>query len=360
VQVLNAGYDGIKFVDKAHGKYIWVDGKKCLDFAYGGGVHLFGNSPRFITNAVKRQLGRGTQYSTPNHLVYEYAHEFSKHIPSELDSMVFANTGSEAVMRAFRIARAFTGKDKIAIFDGCWHGSYDQTVWTDYPKGVWDSTTSIVRLPHNNDCFRILQQKEDIAMVFLEPFRGSNPDTSSEWMDELYNHCKGLGILLGWDEIISGFRYHATRHFSILPDLITYGKVIGGGFPIGVVAGKSDVMEKIREGVFMGGTFSANPISLTAGLEVMRRIDNYVLTKLDNLGLVLQTRVNNACTNISMVGVGSFLRLRCPDRERIIRNLLGGRVHLGLNGLVYLSTENCMDDVDKLVELLIEQDKIIG
>lgn len=359
MQVLNAGYEGIKFVDKAHGKYIWIGGKKCLDFAYGGGVHLFGNSPRFITNAVKKQLGRGTQYSTPNHLAHEYSCEFSKHIPDELDSIVFANTGSEAVMRAFRIARAFTGRDKIAIFDGGWHGSYDQTVWTDYPKGLWDSARYVVKLPHNDDCFRILKREEDIAMVFVEPFQGSNPRTSIDWMVELSNHCKSENILLGWDEIISGFRYPATQHFSMLPDLITYGKVIGGGFPIGVVAGKSEVMNKISEGVFMGGTFSANPVSLTAGLEVLKRINAYVHIKLDNLGLVLQTRINTKCRNISMNGVGSFLRLNCPDRERIIRNLRCSDVHLGTNGLVYLSTENSMDDVDRLVGLLIEEDKKI-
>ena len=359
MSVLNERYNGELWADKARGQHIWLNGQKLVDFCMGSGTHLFGHAPEFLWSVVSDQFGRGTLYSVPNRLAEEYAAEFARHAP--FDKLVFCNTGSEAVMRAFRIARACTGRHKIALVHGFHHGSYFDP--------------DVVVIPQDDTFVEVLDEHR-VAMVFVEPFQGSNPQLQLRFMRRLAAYCVERGILLGFDEVISGFRCPGAKGYDITPDLATYGKIAGGGFPIGLVAGKAGVMEVVRGGVFMGGTFSANPMSVRAGLEVIRRITPDVTGTLDGKAEDLMSRVNARCSSLSLMGVGSMLRLmfmpRCPrncqdrdDNERggkraVYSGLLDGGVHVGPNGLIFLSTKHTDADIALLADRIVEQDACLG
>lgn len=345
--VLNERYSDSLFADKAKGRHVWINGRKLVDFCMGSGTHLFGHSPAFLARAVRRQLRRGTLYSIPNRLAEEYTDEFLQRTP--FSDLVFCNTGSEAVMRAFRIARAYTGRSKIALVHGYHHGSY-----LDH---------DVVILPQDETFIAALDGL-DVAMVFVEPFQGSNPQLQVPFMLALVGYCKTHGILLGFDEVISGFRCPGINRYGIVPDLATYGKIAGGGLPIGIVAGKPAVMEVVRKGVFMGGTFSANPLSVRAGMETIRRITPNVLTAVNRRAARLTAMVNAKCSRLSIMGVGSMLRLmfmkdrpqNCLDRDKresgdkaaAYANLLKAGMYLGWNGMIFLSTKHTDADVELL------------
>lgn len=356
--VLNERYDGDLFAEKAKGRYIWINGKRLVDFSMGCGTHLFGHGPAFLAEAVSDQFKQGTLYCVPNRLAEEYAEEFSLHTPFE--ELVFCSTGSEAVMRAFRIARACTGRRKIALVDGYHHGSYVDP--------------DVIGVPQD-DTFEAVLEDRDVAMVFVEPFQGSNPQLQLEFMRQLEAYCLRRGILLGFDEIISGFRCPGSERYGLTPDLATYGKIAGGGFPIGIVAGKPGVMDIIRRGVPMGGTFSANPMSVRAGKTVIGSITEDVLAALDRGAEDLKSLVNSRCSNLGIMGVGSMLRLmfmegiprNCEDRDKrergnrwaVFRGLIEGGVHVGHTGMIFLSTEHTDADIETLADKIVEQDKAL-
>lgn len=366
-KILNAGYNEKKIVSHAHKQYLYIDSEPYLDFSLCSGTNIFGHAPDFLTNKLIHQIAWGTAYGLPNTTAQEYAKEFSKHVP--LESMVFCNSGSEAVMRAFRIARAYTKKPKIAIFEGSWHGSYDGTVFQNFPTGI--NPQDVIVFPKDKSFHKLINLKNEIAMIFVEPFQGSNPQSDKQFMNTLQKYCRAYGILLGFDEIISGFRYPGINHYNIIPDIATYGKIAGGGFPIGIVAGKKEVMNVVNKGVFMGGTFSGNPITLTAGLEVMKRITPQVKKDLLYNADYLKTEVNSGSKNLMIMGVGSFLRLvfmktapiNCADRdknenkklkERVYKKLFDKKIYLGSNGLIFLSTEHTKMDIEKLAGVLCQ------
>lgn len=342
--LLNEGYDSSEILfEKAQGAYIYdINSKRYLDTTLGSGSHILGHGNPVIVNALNKQLHKSMLFTTSNNLAYEVA-SLIKQAVSSIDNVIFCNTGSEATMRAARIARGYTKKKKVAIFSGAWHGGNELFLYDfDYSKndgktyhkssGIPDEFKDLVIvLPYNNDeAFEVIKQnKNDLAMVIVEPSQGSNPrDDMKEYLLNLRDLTKKLNIVLCFDEMITGFRVAlggAQEYYGIEADIVTYGKTIGGGLPIGIVAGKGKFMKVVRGDennlpVFMGGTFSANPMTMAstkALLEYLIDNKNTVYDLLKTNSLYLKSSVNKYCIEnkipIRMIGLNSMLRLVFTD-----------------------------------------------
>ena len=332
------------YPDKARGAFIYHNGQKYVDMCLGNGTHIFGHHDWDITG--------GTSYGTPCKEAWEFAEELQK--ATKLDKFVLCNTGSEATMRAARIARSRTGKKKIAIFEGSWHGSAD---WSLDSEGVLQEVKdNILWLPYGteNALDIIKKNKDSLAMVFIEPVQGSNPQDYGWLLKELRRVTYENDILLGFDEVVTGFRLAlggGQEYFKVSADICTYGKTIGGGFPIGVVG----VKDHIKVSTFLGGTFSGNPVSISAGLATLKQLrKENPYEMLNEMGKKLR-EVQNKKFYIS--GVGSFNRpiftkyCIASKKERDAKEdlevkkkfydyIFKNKIYIGSNGLTFVSTEH--------------------
>lgn len=343
VQIYNSEYNGSHTVDAASGAYIWINGLRCLDLSMGGGSLIFGHSPSFVMAEVRKQLKYGTLYCHPNRLAKNFAKRFGE--LTGWDSIVLCNTGTEANMRAMRLARAFTGRNRIAILPGSWHGSSDLTLWKDYPSGV--DKPDVVLLDKSTNY-------KKLAMVLVEPHQNSKPTINNEELSSIRKKCDLSKTLLCFDEVLTGLRV-GRKYCDIQPDLSTYGKVFGGGFPIGIVAGKREIMQCALTGVFMGGTFSANPISMVAGLATMNHVDNLMLKKLENKSNWLKWTINRSCSRVRVDGVGCILKLRLPDlskQNKFLSYLRSNLVHINPNRLIAVSTKHTCKDIEVVARII--------
>jgi glutamate-1-semialdehyde 2,1-aminomutase len=289
-------------VDHAKGCHVVdIDGREYLDLTMGFGPLFLGHAPDVVVEAVAAAAGRGLHYALPHVGQEPFARLITESVPCA-ERVLFCNTGTEATMYAFRAARAYSGKDRIALFEGSYHGAHDYVLTSavqdsplDAPEfvarkgGVTAAALSTVTmLPYWNDAaFAMIRKaKAELAAVIVEPVQGGNPQSEQgEWLSKLADVCREAGVLLIFDEIITGFRLAlggAQKWFGIKPDLATYGKVLGGGLPIGAIAGRADIMEAFvahhspayaagRE-AFCTGTFNGNPMSVAAGTATLRHL----------------------------------------------------------------------------------------
>ena len=286
------------YIKEAKGSRVTdVDGNEYIDLAMGFGPHVLGHAPDVVVDAVREAVLGGVQWGLHNPYQEPLARLMVEAIPSA-EKVVFANTGTEASMYAIRAARAFSGKKKIAMFDGGFHGAHDYVMAkadpnspvdapTFYPMGDGipaETQSNTIMLPYRNDAaFDLIRKhKDELALVMIEPSQGSNPRLDvGDFLRKLAQVCKESGVLFLMDEVITGFRFAyggAQEFYDVMPDLAIYGKAPGGGMPLGVVTGRADVMEVFshqfdiyndpgtREpSIFTAGTFSGNPISMAAG-----------------------------------------------------------------------------------------------
>ena len=350
--VLNKGYQlpqSHAQIAEARGSRITdVNGIEYIDTVLGCGTAILGHSPSVVVDALTEQLQRGTSYSLPSVHAAEYGALLKSVMPWN-DHFVFCNSGSEATMRAIRIARAATGKPKIGIFSGGWHGSHDMVLMEEAPgseeanpqvKLLSRGTPSnlmdeIVYLPYNHsNAFSLIEENaSELALVLVEPIQGSNPrDDIGPFLMELRKVTREYDVLLGLDEVITGGRLGlggGQEYFDVYADLATYGKILGGGLPIGIVGGSDKVMHVVSnkkaegslEPVFMGGTFSGNPLATVAGhatLSYLRNNTEEVYGKLRKQGEYLRASVNQFCKEhsikASMIGAQSVSRIVFSDR----------------------------------------------
>jgi len=311
-------------IKKAKDCYI-IDNKgvKYIDTTMGSGAQIIGHGNPLIKK-IYSQIKRGTIYTIPNNhtnVVNELLSEINPHFHNEY---IFCNSGTEANMRAIRLARAYTKRDIIGRFHGGWHGGLDGFI---DGEGVPDRTNSLFKiLPYNDDkCFDMIT--EDMAAVIIEPSQGSNPRTDiKSFLVKLRRRCDELGVLLIFDEIMTGFRIGKEGGqglFGIVPDLITYGKVLGGGFPIGCLGGKSEIMK--TEDVFYGGTFSANPLSMYSAKHILKTIidEKYIdYDYLFSVGEMFRNELNEFFSlydrKMRVIGSGPINRIIHTDK--FIRN----------------------------------------
>ncbi|MEM9400232.1 MAG: aminotransferase class III-fold pyridoxal phosphate-dependent enzyme [Verrucomicrobiota bacterium] len=293
--VLNEGYSLAQaplIIKKAAGAHLTTTNEKqVLDYSMAAGSAILGHAPSVIRNTLKKQADCGTAYLLPTEEMHRFSEKLNQVLP-HFKGFAYCNSGSEATMRAMRIARAHTRKNKIAVFSGGWHGSHDGALWDDDPtssdkqpspsdksSGLPSSLKDlIIMLPYDRtEAFHLIEQNRDqLAAVMIEPVQGSlaRGDKGIEsFLKELAQTTKENDILLCFDEIITGFRLALAggiEYFDIQPDIATYGKIIGGGLPIGIVGVTESLRRTIQgpdnlQAVFLGGTFSANPMSLAAG-----------------------------------------------------------------------------------------------
>jgi glutamate-1-semialdehyde 2,1-aminomutase len=278
------------FTSHASGSKLYdVDGNAYLDYCLAYGSVFLGHAAPEIIAAVSQQLQKGTVYGTPTEAEVKLSEIVADIIPC-MQSLRLVNSGTEATMHAIRLARGYTGKDKIIKFEGCYHGAHDSvlvkagsgaaTFGVSSSLGVTQAVAkNTIVLPFNNvELFEdtVCQNRETISSVIVEPVIGNAGVIlpQKNYLHDLRRITKENGILLIFDEVITGFRLAlggAQEYFGVEPDLVTLGKILGGGFPIGAYGGKKDIMEDISPlgNVYQAGTMSGNPISVTAGLATL-------------------------------------------------------------------------------------------
>ncbi len=323
------------FMDSADGAVIVdVDGNTYVDYCMAFGPLIFGHADADVKTAVSNALERGWSYGAAESVSLELAELITGNI-AWIDSVRFLNSGTEAVMTAIRLARAVTGRDKILKFDGCYHGHSDAMLiragsglageTRPASAGVPDSVSENTLIAPLDDAQAVETIFEahsgTIAAVIIEPVPanyGLLPQTP-EFLQRLAHLCRENKTLLIFDEVITGFRlsFGGFADLSgIQPDIVTWGKIIGGGFPVGAVAAKQELMEQIAPSgpVYQAGTLSANPVAMTAGLITLRKLlDGKHYENLENLGKTLDTAIN-AIADLSIQRCGSIFWM-IPDGQ---------------------------------------------
>ncbi|BFH73240.1 glutamate-1-semialdehyde 2,1-aminomutase [Sulfurisphaera javensis] len=285
------------YVEKGEGAFLYtVDGQRLVDYVLGYGPLILGHANPYVKEKIKEQIDKGWLYGTPSKKEIELAEKIRSHIPSA-EKVRFVNSGTEATMLAIRLARGYTKREKILKFDGNYHGAHDYALVSagsaasEYnvliSGGIPTSILNTVVLCKYNDleCVEKTLKTEQIAGVIVEPVMGNMgvilPD--KDFLNGLRELTKAYNSLLIFDEVITGFRLGlsgAQGYFNVIPDLTTLGKIIGGGLPIGAVAGKKEIIDNLTPSgkVFNAGTFNANPLSMTAGvatIEVLETTNAY-------------------------------------------------------------------------------------
>ena len=304
------------FVTKAKGCTITdADGREYTDFVGTWGPAILGHAPDIVIEAVTETAKHGTSFGIPNPLEVEMAETICRMVPS-VSKVRMTNSGTEAVMSAIRLARGFTGRDRIVKFEGCYHGHVDSllvkagsgalTLGRPDSAGIPAALASLTTTVPFNDLGAlqaVFQEKgREIACVILEPVPANAglylPEP--EYLESLRNLCTKHGSLLIFDEVMTGFRLApggAQEVFGITPDLTTMGKVIGGGLPVGAFGGRDDIMDHLAPlgPVYQAGTLSGNPLALAAGLAQLRemeRINGWKL--LEEIGSMMEDSVRSA------------------------------------------------------------------
>lgn len=376
------------YAESASGCYITdIDGTTRIDFANNMASLIHGHAHPEIVNAVINQLKKGTAYTLATEIETKFAELLCDRV-EKFERIRFMNSGTEAVMAMIKLARAFTGRPKIAKAEGAYHGTYDfaevsQTAnpdnWGDInsplsvplvkgtPKSVLDE---VVVFPFN-DIERTLtilnRYAEQIACVVIDPVphRVGLVKGSNDYIDAVYKWTRKNNSLLVFDEVVT-FRVGysgAQEMYSAIPDLTALGKIIGGGFPVGALAGRADIMELMnprfgKPAFPHSGTFSANPITMTAGYTAMKLFNKQAVSELNALTekaiKQIQQAIKIADVPISITGAGSMFRIhfkqnppktyreafQSKDVQKVLKNLLDYLYYK--ENLLLVNTCTCM------------------
>lgn len=298
------------YMEKGEGAYFWdVDGNKYIDFLAAYGPIITGHAHPHITEAITKAAQNGVLYGTPTALENKFAKMLKDAIPS-LEKVRFVNSGTEAVMTTIRVARAYTNRDKIIKFAGCYHGHSDivlvqagsgpSTLGNPDSAGVTKSTAKeVITVPFNDiDAYKeaLNQWGDQVAAVLVEPIVGNFGivEPKPGFLKQVNELTHEAGALVIYDEVITAFRFtygSAQQLVGVEPDMTALGKIIGGGLPIGAYGGKKEIMEQVAPlgPAYQAGTMAGNPASMSAGiacLEVLKQPGIY--EELDRLGKLLE------------------------------------------------------------------------
>jgi len=267
-----------------------VDGEDYIDYIGSWGPFILGHSHPRVVEALHAQLDRAMSFGAPTEIENELAQKIIEIVPS-IEMVRMVNSGTEATLSAIRLARAFTKRDKIIKFEGCYHGHGDSflikagsgvaTLGLPDSPGVTPSTANDTLTARYNDRASIeelvTEFPDQIACIILEPVVGNMGCVPPQdgFLQDVRDLCTREGILLIFDEVMTGFRLApggAQERFGVTPDLTTLGKIIGGGLPVGAYGGRRDIMEMVAPAgpMYQAGTLSGNPLAMTAGLETLR------------------------------------------------------------------------------------------
>jgi glutamate-1-semialdehyde 2,1-aminomutase len=331
------------FMARGEGSRIWdVDGKEYIDYIGSWGPLIFGHRQREVIRALEEVLEIGTSFGAPTGREVELAELICKLVPS-IEQVRLVNSGTEATMSAIRLARGFTGRDRIIKFDGCYHGHGDSLLVKAgsgvATLGLPDSPGVPLRLaelttvlPFNDEGAlekEFQARGSKIACVIVEPIVGNMGCVAPipGYLKRMREITAQHEALLIFDEVMTGFRVAAggaQELYGIRPDLTTLGKIIGGGLPVGAYGGRADIMNKVAPAgpVYQAGTLSGNPLAVSAGLAALLRLESEKpYATLEALGLRLERGLTDAMSKAGVVGsvnrVGSMFTLFFTDKKVI-------------------------------------------
>lgn len=383
------------FIDKGKGSHIWdADGNEYIDYCCSWGPLILGHANDKVLNAVDKTMRNGTSFGAPTRLENELAELIVSNNPF-IEKIRFVSSGTEAVMSAIRLARGFTGRNKILKFEGCYHGHSDSllvkagsglvTFGNTSSAGVPDSfvnETIVVSLNNKKAVEEAFAQfNNQIACIIIEPIPANNGLLlqDKEYLQFLRDICTKNGTLLIFDEVISGFRIGftgAAGHYNIKPDIITYGKIIGGGFPVGCYASSKEIMSNISpEGnVYQAGTLSGNPVAMSAGIaQLTECLKPNFYTELERKTKKLVTGLSTlssqpSTNNFKLFSIGSIFWIAFTNQEKIqsaeeidgdsmkyfrdlYHPLLEKGIYLGPSGyeVGFMSEAHTEGDIDKTI-----------
>lgn len=383
------------FMSEGSGAYLTdVDGNKYLDYIGSWGPHLFGHNPDFIKQALIDQVDRGVSFGTPSETEVKIAELISVLVPS-VEMIRMVNSGTEATMSAVRVARGFTGREKIIKFEGCYHGHADfflikagsgaLTLGVPTSPGVTKGNAADTLTADFNDLQSVQKliesNRNEIAAIILEPIAGNMGviKGSDEFLKGLRKICDEAGIVLIFDEVMTGFRVAAGGAQELLgvsPDMTTFGKIIGGGLPVGAFGGRKDIMEIIAPvgPVYQAGTLSGNPLAMSAGYAALKYINDNpgLYNELEQKSAYLESgfrnNLNDLGKNFTMNRIGSMLCMFFSEEpvdsfQSAVKSdteLYGRYFHEMLKRGIYLapaqfeamfvSTAHTAEDLEKTVE----------
>ena len=332
------------FFDRAKGPYMYdADGKRYIDYVMSWGPMILGHGHPVVLDAIREQLEKAMTFGTPTELEILLADKICEQVPG-MDMVRMVNSGTEATMSAIRLARGYTGRDKIVKFEGCYHGHSDSllvkagsgalTLGVPSSPGVPASLADHTVTLNYNDIEQVKETfaeiGEQVACIIVEPVVGNMncvPPIPG-FLEALREVCTASGAVLIIDEVMTGFRIGpqgASAYYGIEPDLICLGKVIGGGMPVGAFGGKREIMEQISPlgPVYQAGTLSGNPVAMAAGLATLNLVSqpgflDPLVTHTDQLVKGLRERAAAAGIPMTSNHVGTMWGLFFSDEEKII------------------------------------------
>ena len=283
------------FIEKAKGAYLYdVDGNAYIDYINSWGPMILGHAHKPVVDAVVAKAKLGTSFGTPTEVETKIAELAVSMVPN-IDKIRFVNSGTEACMSAVRLARGFTGKEKIIKFAGCYHGHSDSfliqagsgavTFGTPNSPGVTEGTAKDTLLARFNDIENVTQileaNKNEIACIILEPVAGNMGciPPKNDFLKQLRTLCTKHNVLLIFDEVMTGFRLAkggVQQLYNVKADIVCFGKVIGGGLPVGAFAAREEIMNYLAPvgPVYQAGTLSGNPLAMAAGLAMLQELNS--------------------------------------------------------------------------------------
>ncbi len=380
------------FIDKGKGSHIWdADGNEYIDYCCSWGPLILGHANDTVLNAVEKNMRNGTSFGAPTRLENELA-ELILSNNKYIEKIRFVSSGTEAVMSAIRLARGHTQRNKILKFEGCYHGHVDSllvkagsglvTFGNSSSAGIPESfVNETISVPLNNKLAVVKafeQFKDEIACVIIEPVPANNGllVQAKEFLDFLRKITEENNSLLIFDEVITGFRLGfcgAAGLFDVHPDIITYGKILGGGLPVGAYGASSEIMKNISpEGnVYQAGTLSGNPVAMSAGiaqLSACLRDGFYEDLEAKTQYLVKGIQAVNTFSLLKIVHVGSIFWLAFTNRNAIsdaaeidptsmqyfrtlYHSLLENGIYMGPSGyeVGFVSEAHSYEDLDKTI-----------
>ena len=387
------------FIERGEGSRIWdVDGKSYIDYIGSWGPLIEGHRPDHVTTRLRGVVDRiGTSFGAPTAAEVELAELIVALVPS-VEKVRLVNSGTEATMSAIRLARGFTGRDRILKFDGCYHGHGDSLLvkagsgvatlgLPDSPgvPGVLAALTTVVGFNKPGEIKKTFDAMGDeIACIIVEPIGGNMGCVPPEpgFLELLRELTERSGALLIFDEVMTGFRVApggAQELYGVVPDLTTLGKVIGGGLPVGAYGGRAEIMDKVAPvgPVYQAGTLSGNPLAVAAGLATLRNLSSgNAYDRLEDLGDQLERGIQEVsverCCRLQINRVGSMLTMffvgapvtdfelaKGCDTEhfrRFFRSMLERGVYWPPSQFeaAFISTAHTEADIDQTIEAIGE------
>jgi len=338
------------YVKRAKGAYIWdIDGNKIVDFALGYGPMILGHNHPDVVKAVKQAVDKGTMFGASAETALEYVNMVKKALPS-IEMFRFTNSGTEATMHPLRVARAYTGKEKIAKAEGAYHGGHDYVLQSlDIPSDMLKDKRHQPTIPFGRGIPKVIsdlvvtypfndwgateevltRNADDLAAVLIEPIQagGGCFAPRNNYLKRLRKLTKDLGIVLIFDEVLTGFRVAfggAQERYDVKPDMTSIAKIAGGGYPLGGFGGKKEIMEEIvpkeQGNVYHGGTYNAHPVAVSAGLATLKILSKPgVYSKINKIGdslfQGLRDTAEDESVDVWVESVGSLGQMYFTDHE---------------------------------------------